>query len=294
MQFPQHLEVFPWKPATFLCVSGADAAVFLQGQFSNDLRDVRPLKAVYGLWLNSKGRVIADSFVGVLGEKDFWIGSYFSRGSDVLQRLQDYLVADEVEATDLGNTWAAVSVMGDGSGAWLTSEERVGVIFRGRRCVGENWEWIFPKREWSSVKSVLHGAREISAVEVARRRIEAGIPSVPADIGITDLPAEGGLDAVAISYTKGCYLGQEVMARLKSMGQVRRRLRRVRGRGPVPLLPVKLLQEHKPVGELRSVAATDDGFVGLAMISLVNFRDGLPVVLEGAEARSVEILPEIV
>jgi hypothetical protein len=102
-----------------------------------------------------------------------------------------------------------------------------------------------------------------------RLRIEAGVPAVPRDIGPEDLPNEGELEVDAISYTKGCYLGQEVMARLKSMGQVRRKLVRVTGTGSISLgLPAALFADGKKVGELRSAVPTGEGFFGLAMISL--------------------------
>jgi hypothetical protein len=116
--------------------------------------------------------------------------------------------------------------------------------------------------------------RELSPEEVARRRIEAGIPAVPVDLGPGDLPNEGGLEADAISYTKGCYLGQEVMARLKSMGQVRRRLVRVAiVAKKIPPLPAPLFLGERQVGELRSVAPdAAGGFVGLAMVSLLHVK----------------------
>jgi tRNA-modifying protein YgfZ len=113
------------------------------------------------------------------------------------------------------------------------------------------------------------GLADVSAEELERVRIAAGIPRVPQDIGMGDLPNEGGLDVVGISYTKGCYLGQEVMARLKAMGTVRRRLVRVRGAGRgVPAVPCALLQGEKRVGELRSaVSDGEGGFIGLAMVT---------------------------
>jgi folate-binding protein YgfZ len=110
----------------------------------------------------------------------------------------------------------------------------------------------------------------LSAREMERLRITAAIPAVPADLGPGDLPNEGGLEATALSYTKGCYLGQEVMARLKSMGQVRRHLLRVRGTGAVPSLPSPLFHGERRVGELRSAAEDAEGFVGLALVSLMN------------------------
>jgi hypothetical protein len=111
-------------------------------------------------------------------------------------------------------------------------------------------------------------ALDFAAME--RLRIEAGIPSVPRDLGPDDLPNEGGLEHDAISYTKGCYLGQEVMARLRTMGRVRRRLLRVAGSAKAPeQLPAPLFAEGKKIGELRSAARTATGFIGLAMISML-------------------------
>jgi hypothetical protein len=118
-------------------------------------------------------------------------------------------------------------------------------------------------------------------------RIAAGIPSIPDDIGPGDLPNEGGLEAVAVSYSKGCYLGQEVMARLRTRGRVRRRLARAAGRGPAPALPAALWRDGKRDGELRSVAPTADGsgYVGLALVS----ADGAGRSLSLAQAGAAEV-----
>jgi hypothetical protein len=96
------------------------------------------------------------------------------------------------------------------------------------------------------------------------------------------------LDEDAISYTKGCYLGQEVMARLKNFGQVRRRLLVVAGSRDPPVAQAPLYQAGRQVGEIRSAARTGvDGFVALAMLTLMNLdklaglglaADGVPQV----------------
>src|SRR5690606_5418111 len=110
----------------------------------------------------------------------------------------------------------------------------------------------------------------IDTAELERVRIQAGVPAVPRDLGIGDLPAEGGLDEEAISFTKGCYLGQEVMARLRSMGRVRRRLMRVSSpQGACPAVPADVYHGDRRIGEVRSaVALPAGGWVGLAMLSL--------------------------
>jgi hypothetical protein len=284
------MEYSKWRPGTLLRVSGEDAATFLQGQFTNELRGLAAGKGVYGLWLNQKGKVLGDSFVvagAVEGER--WLVSYFCEAAGIMRRLEDYVIADDVVLEDITADWMGISIFGVGAQAWLAENARLGRIFPGRRTTEASWEWIFPAEGESAVLRQLAGAAEIGADELARRRIEAGIPAVPVDLGPGDLPGEGGLEAVAISYTKGCYLGQEVMARLKSMGQVRRRLMRVCGPGPVPVLPAALWQNSKQVGELRSGVGGETGFVGLAMLSLVNWQRDLPLALEAAGPAVIQV-----
>lgn len=274
-------EFFVWKPAAWLRVTGADAFSFLQGQFTNDLRQSGGTGAVYGLWLNHKGRVLADSFVlrGAAPE-EFWVGSYFAEAAVIRQRLEAYVIADDVVVEDMTTEWIGVTRFGGGGGE--------GLSFTGRRASEACVESMMPAGEIETAKARMEGAVELSVEEMERRRIEAGIAAVPRDIGPGELPNEGGLETTAISYTKGCYLGQEVMARLKSMGQVRRRLVRVRGSGEAPAPPAGLFQGERKVGELRSAVRSGDGFVGLALVSLLNARAeaGLALTEGGPEVVS--------
>ena len=275
---------FAWKPAAWLRVTGADSFAFLQGQFSNDLRGLEAGGAVYGLWLNHKGRVLADSFVlrGKGGPEEFWVGSYFSAAAAIRERLEAFIIADDVVVEDETERWAGVTWFGAEEGKLGASG---GFVFRGRRGAEACWEVVAPLGETGP------GAW-LTAEEMERRRIAAGIPAVPRDIGPGELPNEGGLETAAISYTKGCYLGQEVMARLKSMGQVRRRLLRVKGAGVGPALPAELFQGERRVGELRSAAAdgTEAGFVGLALVTLLNLRAGEPLALAANGEGAIQIL----
>lgn len=274
--------IFWWRPAAWLQIGGEDAANFLQGQFTNDLRPLEKTPAVYGLWLNVKGKVLADSFVlRGDGPNEFWIGSYFSPAKEIRERLESFVIADDVTITDVTSDWAAVSVFDDGTARPLTAPAGSGLVFPGRRTKAGNVEWVFPAAEMEQVRTKFSGAAELTADDVARMRINAGIPAVPVDLGPGDLPNEAGLEAEAISYTKGCYLGQEVMARLKSMGQVRRRLLRVTGSGDsISAMPARLFANGRAVGELRSAVVSDaGGFVGLAMLSLVYVQSGAALAL---------------
>ncbi len=286
------MEYSKWRPGTLLRVSGEDAATFLQGQFTNELRGLVAGTGVYGLWLNQKGKVLGDSLVlPGLVEGEFMVASYFCPAAGIVRRLEDYVIADDVVLEDITANWMGISIFGVGAQAWLAENARLGRIFPGRRTTEASWEWIFPAEGESAVLRQLAGAAEIGADELARRRIEAGIPAMPVDIGPGDLPGEGGLEAVAISYTKGCYLGQEVMARLKSMGQVRRRLMRVCGPGQVPVVPAALWQGAKQVGELRSVVGGPGGFTGLALLSLVSWQPGVAMGREANGQAEIEVVP---
>ncbi len=292
MNFSISTSFHGWRPAAWLRVTGEDAATFLQGQFTNELRGLSPGGAVYGLWLTLKGKVLADSFV-VRGAEpaEFWVGSYFSPAAVIRERLEAFIIADDVVVEDVTAEWAGVTVFGEGVAAAMAVDaataavERVGAVFRGRRGKEEAVEWVFPVAETAAVRAQIAGGRELEGEEMVRRRISAGVPAVPADLGPGDLPGEGGLEQDAISYTKGCYLGQEVMARLKSMGQVRRRLMRVVGPAGPGSLPAALFAGGRKVGEVRSAVSDGaGGWEGLAMLTLlqVSAGGGLALAVDGA------------
>jgi hypothetical protein len=291
-KFPDSAVIFPYCPACVLHVSGPDAATFLQGQFTNDLRNLLPRQSVYGLWLDRKGRVIADSHVLKSGDgADFWIVSVSSPAPTVARRLGDHIVADEVAIEDETGSWQGVSLIGAGVGTWCASAPRPGLLFPGRRGGTESREWIFPVSDAGLVKAAVSGAREVSKEETERMRIASGVPLVPVDIGPADLPNEGGLESAAISYSKGCYLGQEVMARLQSRGRVRRALVRVTGPGAPPPVPAALWRADRREGELRSVVpgAGGLGFEGLALVSVGSA--GGPFSLASGMQASLDVVP---
>ncbi len=291
--------VFGWRPACWLRVTGSDSANFLQGQFTNDLRQLMPGKCVYGLWLNVKGKVVADSFVVAGPGEERWIGSYFSTAAVIRDRLDRFIIADDVVVEDETDVWAAVTVFGaEAAERARRQRERLGgsgFIFPGRRDGSEHVEWVFPVDAVARVRAAFAEATELGAADVEQRRIEAGIPAVPADIGSGDLPNEAALEEAAISYTKGCYLGQEIMARLKSMGQVRRRLVRVAGTAQsIPPLPAPLFAGGRQVGELRTATRDrDGGMIGLAMVSRLNVPAEAPLAFaaDGAPALRLHDAP---
>ena len=294
------------KTSALFCLEGPDANTYLQGQFTQELN--RPTGTVaYGLFLNQKGKVVADAHVLRLENDRFWLTSHSMPAPKLRKRLEAYLVADEVTIEDATGAWSRISVWGEeardavlkllgaapAAGFW--HEGRAIRAFRGRQCAADNFELIVPREAMAKIIGELSalGAQEARAEEAERLRILDGIPLIPSDIGLNDLPNEGGLDEVAISYTKGCYLGQEVMARLKNLGQVRRRLHVVRGRGEPPVAGALLFQGSDKIGEIRSVARDHDGFVAMAMIFLVNLKDSVALGLAPGAPANVLIIHRV-
>ncbi|WP_156468805.1 YgfZ/GcvT domain-containing protein [Cephaloticoccus capnophilus] len=316
MSITPELSFFPWKPACWLRVQGPDAFSFLQGQFSNDLRGLAGglggdsgvsggdeaavfsalARAVYGLWLDRKGRILGDGFVLRVGEECFFICSYETSGAALRAHLESFIIADEVELFDETAEVLGLTFFLKEGVPFSLDLARAGRVFEGRRgaraieCVG-------PAAACAELIAQLNPKMELSAAEMERRRILAKVPAVPRDLGSADLPQEGGasFEQSAVSYTKGCYLGQEVMSRLRSMGRVRRSLVLVRSEGIAPSeLPAPLYLGEKRVGEMRSVVAdeTPGGFVGLASVSLHGLPTGslrLSLSANGPAALSAEL-----
>jgi len=286
---------FPWKPACWLRVEGPDAFSFLQGQFSNDLRGLglsscgeggeRALagegglgQSVYGLWLDRKGRILGDGFVLRAAEERFFICSYETPAAVLRTHLERFIIADEVEVFDETSSIVGLTLFLEEGTDFSLDLGQAASAFEGRRG-SRAIEWVGSVEARAELLTKLNSKAEFGLQEVERRRILGKIPAVPRDLGSGDLPQEGGaeFERAAVSYTKGCYLGQEVMSRLHTMGRVRRRLVLARLEGLVPVeLPVPLFFGEKRVGELRSTAAAKapGGFIGLALVSLYGLPTG--------------------
>jgi folate-binding protein YgfZ len=253
-----------WKPAAWLRVSGADAFTFLQGQFSQDLRGLEAGQGRYGLWLTVKGKVLADSVViRAADETGFGVVSAAVPAEVIRARLEAFIIADDVTVERVASELEACTVVGlplpvAPAGVWVVPSRRVpgGV------------EWFFSADSVPLVTASLAGWSELDAGVIEAERIRAGRPAVPRDVGPEELPQEGGLEEDAVAFNKGCYLGQEVMARLHAMGRVRRRLLRVRGTGPLPAAGQALFDGERRVGEIRSAVEVEAGFLALALLTL--------------------------
>jgi folate-binding protein YgfZ len=176
------------RPRAFLGVSGPDAADYLQRMLSNDVEALGEGGACDSLLLTPKGRIIAPLRVLRRGDASFLLLTEPELGDRVAAELTRMRFAARCE------------IASEEHEAWL--------VLGGEEVVDERPE-----------------GDEVSAEEAERARIEAGVPRWGAELDETILPAEAGLDETHISFTKGCYPGQEPIARLHYRGHVNRRLR---------------------------------------------------------------------
>lgn len=272
---------YAYAPAAHLWVSDTDAADFLQSQFSNQLRPFELGRCTYGLWLDVKGKVIADSMVLCEGAEHFRILSEHCLAARIVQQLEQHIIADDVCIEPLP-AGASIALTGVGADAVL---QALGIdpplpgafvqasglwVFQGRRSQGPGFElWSDSIQRIADLKAELieHGVEFIAAERMHLARMAAGIPAVPAEVGDGDLPGEGALVGDAVSLSKGCYLGQEVVARMYNVGRPQRALFRMSGSGNPPLPPLALYnEESKRVGELRSACSTESGWQGVALL----------------------------
>lgn len=275
--------------AANLHVSDEDAADFLQSQFTQDLRPFAAGQCTYGLWLDVRGKVIADSFVLCEGgeEPRFRILSIGSDAASIMRQLERHIIADDVRIDSLPEA-VGIALVGSGAASFLkslgfegpadghfTSSEGI-CIFAGRRSSGPSYELFVESFEVAADLRSRIEAQGVAFVEsdaMQLERIRSGIPLIPAEVGPTDLPGEGGLELDAVSFTKGCYLGQEVVARMHHVGRPQRALYVVSGVNAPPVCPSPLLNEAgKKIGELRSAYRNGDGHwtgVGLCKIRFV-------------------------
>ena len=254
MQSEKDLRIWENHMAGWGRVTGEDAADYLQSQFSNNLHRSEKNPVTYGLFLGLKGKVRADAFVCQRGSECFDVISYHITSENLERLLVENVIADEVyfEKQDLGK-WvviAGVNELNNGhkfSSKGCFSDTSGCLSFHGRWISEEHYDVLVPSSFIFELEGTLQNFEKLDFL-----RIHSGNPSIPTDIGPGDLPQEGGLEHDAVSFNKGCYLGQEVMARLKAMGRVQRRLFRVEGRGEVPVYGDAILCGDDDAGEVRS------------------------------------------
>jgi tRNA-modifying protein YgfZ len=209
-----------FRPAGVLDVTGPDRESFLQGQLTQEMRGLAPGESRAAAGLTPKGKLLFVARVLGLEDRIRMVVPEILR-QPVLDHLRKYAVFTKVAIEDRTQDFVRVGVYGP-AGAGLAvpgSIERL-------PTKGElSAELLAPAHARGELEALLRdaGSAEISEETAEILRVEAGRPRFGTDMNMTNLPDEVGMDD-AISTTKGCYVGQEVVARLKTYGRVNRRL----------------------------------------------------------------------
>ena len=261
-----------------ICLIGADRARFLHGQVTNDVKKLGVGEGCYSAITTAKGKMESDLNIFNLGEElllDFEPGL----AAKVTERLERFIVADDVQIVDAEPHYGLLSVQGSKAadvvkalglqvelpakpmGSVKISDVMLGEIYlvNHARQGTVGFDLFVPNNSLGAVADkLIAAAKQVegraagwTAFEMAR--IEAGVPRFGADMDETNIPLECGIESRAIVYNKGCYIGQEVINRIHSIGQVTRELRGLRlADGPLPARGDKLFHAGKEVGYVTS------------------------------------------
>ncbi|CAN5506445.1 glycine cleavage T C-terminal barrel domain-containing protein [soil metagenome] len=249
---PENGAVFDLSARAKLRITGADRLRYLNGQISNDLRQASTSRSVHACVLTAKGKISAEIFAVADGES-FLLDTDAEMGEALALRLERYAIADDVLIADVTEEFALLHLTG-GDIPVVTSDARLVESTR-FGCAGVDL-WI-SRAEREAVLQELRIRWPLLDEESAEAlRVERGIPRWGRELTEEIIPNEAGLESSTIDYAKGCYIGQEVISRIKMSGQTNKRLCGFVAAGDGPLLAgmrVVTEDEQKEVGWLTSV-----------------------------------------
>jgi len=266
-----------------LALTGSGALEFLNGQVTNELEGLAPGEGRYAAFLTHKGKMLGDLRILATTGEDGGTELLLDTERPALQALFDMIrrfkVGYEVALHKRTLESGQLSLLGPLScevagieGLGAEEHANLPVDIEGTPALAvrtaEGLDLICPSAETERLIGVLHlrGAVPVEEWAAETRRIEAGRPRYGIDLDETVIPQEAGLNERAVSFTKGCYVGQETVARLFYKGKPNRRLRGLRLSGLTPA-GAELRLGDRVVGRLTSVADSPAlGPIGLALV----------------------------
>ena len=247
----------------FVLVTGPDAVSFLQALVSADLDAVADGGGAHSLLLTPQGKLDVDFRLLRVGD-DVWLDCAPGLGAQLAASLQRFKIRVQADVVDRTGEVAMVSCIGADAGVELPDAVDAHRETDGVRIVRTPWghDLLAPRSRAGELP-----AATVGAVAYEAWRIEHGIPRQPLDIDDTTIPQEAFLEQDAVSFTKGCFLGQELVCRIDSRGHVNRFLRRVGAiEGDWPVRGAEVVVGGKVVGALTSVAPAEAPTGALAYV----------------------------
>jgi tRNA-modifying protein YgfZ len=284
---------------TKIRVTGGDRVRFLNGQLTNELREAKPGQTIYACVLTAKGKLCGDLFVTPI-EDGFLLDCHPALRETLPARLEKYAIADDVEFLEQTDEFSLFHTLTPKLPDGTLPE---GIVSRSNRFGLQGYDLLVPIALRNVVPQLLKEST-LSGEELETFRIERGIPEWGHELNEDVIPNEAGLDQNAVSYTKGCYVGQEVISRLKGLGHVNRKLYGVQLiDGSVLTSGDKLLNDSgQPTGLVTSATMSSKlgAWIGLAYIKRnfdqpgSRYRVQTPDnsdLIGTAELRSLPIIP---
>lgn len=282
----------------FIAVIGDDARPFLQGLISNDVDKVTPDQAIHAAFLTPQGKYLHDFFVVAI-ENALIIDCEAERLDDLLRRLRMYKLRAQVALDDVTDDHIAVALVGDGApaAAGLGSSAgdactfAGGVAFIDPRLAAAGGRAVLPRPD-AEAGLAEHGFTITDRGAYDSIRLSLGLPDGSADMPVDKaVLLENGFEELnGVDFDKGCFLGQEVTARTKYRGLVKKRLMPVSIDGEAPPAGTPVLLGDEEAGEMRS---SHDG-LGLALMRLavVEKAAGGDIVFTAGNARVTPRKPD--
>lgn len=204
-----------------LWVTGTDAFRFLNGQITNDLRRASAISTIQASILNAKGKLSAHVFISTEQDGAFVLDADPELGDEVFARLDRYIIADDVQLEDETDRFSILHFIGGTlpavpGGARIIASDRFGM---------PGWDvWCDPASNAEVRERFGEDFEFCDAACAETFRIERGVPRWGRELTDEIIPVEANLELSAIDYAKGCYIGQEVISRMKMSGQTNKRL----------------------------------------------------------------------
>jgi folate-binding protein YgfZ len=296
-------------------VTGRDPVGMIHGLATADIEAVAPDRGAYTAFLTPKGRMVADARVFRLGDGSLLLDIDPGAAKTLGEHIGRFVPPLFAKAEDVSAAWAVVGVYGPGADAVAgkaaaslgargvprdTVEERVvrledGFAARTRITGNEGWDFFVPADRRDQVVETLVGAggRPGDPEALEALRVAAGRPRWGRELTEEVIPLEAGLLDRAISQTKGCYTGQEVIVRILHRGHVNRHLRRLEFSGAPPDPGTELFEPGgRARGVVTSAVANEAGAIGLGFVRReieppaemrLGSPDGDPVLVEALD-----------
>ncbi len=274
-----------------IAVTGQDRAAYLQGLLTNDIVALQPGTGCYAAWLTPQGRMLTDMYV-LQSDRMILLDVPAEAEAPTLARLDQFIFSEDVQVASLSEHLATVWVHGpqaagvlervlsgaQGLTGWsphqhaqlVFSDTAVSVVRIDQ--VGVPGYCVFVERsQAASLVAGLEsaGARTVSAEAIEAARIEAGYPVFGVDMTSDIIPLEAGIEARAISFSKGCYVGQEIVIRVlhRGQGRVAKKLVPLTFAGALQPPGTKLHAGEREVGHVTSAAVSPRlGAIGLGYV----------------------------